>query len=75
MTEANVMCIEAGRTAAPLTEEQLERLVACARGISLRFESPHTVNALIEAGYVERNVAGVVTITASGHAYLRSLGY
>ena len=62
-------------TASRLTDEQLERLAACARGISLRFESADTVNALVEAGYAERNVAGIVTVTASGHAYLRKLGH
>ncbi len=55
-----------------LTPRQLERLRACASGISLRFDSPEDVAALIAGGYAEQNVAGVVAVTAKGHAYLRS---
>src|SRR6266508_6146113 len=55
-----------------LTDEQLEALRACARGVSLRFEKPEIVNALVSGGYVERNVAGVITVMAKGHQYLRT---
>jgi hypothetical protein len=58
-----------------LTREQLSSLRECAKGISLRFERPEIVNALIAGGYAERNVAGVVTVTAKGHKYLRAHGY
>jgi hypothetical protein len=58
-----------------LTDEQLDRLRACAKGISLRFDSAQVVNALIAAGFVKRNIAGVVTVTSKGHEYLRTHGY
>jgi hypothetical protein len=58
-----------------LTDEQLSSLRQCARGISLRFEKPQIVNALIAGGYAEQNVAGVVTVTPKGHKYLRVHGY
>ncbi len=57
-----------------LTVEQLECLRSCARGISLRFERSDIVNALIAGGYAEKNVAGVVTVTAKGHEYLGTHG-
>ena len=57
-----------------LTDRQLESLRSCARGVSLRFEEPAIVNALIDAGYVEKNVVGVVTITAQGLEYLQTHG-
>jgi hypothetical protein len=43
-------------------------------GDSLRFERSEIVNALIEGGYAERNVAGVVRVTARGHEYIRTHG-
>jgi hypothetical protein len=55
-----------------LTDEQLERLSGCARGISLRFESSEIVDALVAGGYAEKGVAGVVTVTAKGQQYLRT---
>jgi hypothetical protein len=55
-----------------LTAEQLEALRRCAKGISLRFEAWAIVNALIDGGYAEKSVAGVVTVTAKGKAYLRT---
>lgn len=55
-----------------LTKAQLKALQACAEGISLRFEDFAIVNALLEAGFAEKNVAGVVRVTAEGHRYLRS---
>ena len=58
-----------------LTEEQLDRLRACARGISLRFEKPQIVDALVAAGLVEKNIAGVVTISAKGRQYLSTHEY
>jgi len=60
-------------TARP-TEEELNALRACANGISLRFEEPEIVKALLAGGYVSKNVAGVITITAKGHDYLRKHG-
>jgi hypothetical protein len=53
-----------------LSDEQLVALRACANNISLRFEEPRTVRALIEARYVSTNVAGVIRITAEGRHYL-----
>ena len=55
-----------------LTTEQLEALRACAKGISLRFEKPEIVNALVSGGYAERNIAGVISVTAKGHRYLQT---
>ena len=55
-----------------LTSDQLEALSRCARGISIRFESWEIVDALIAGGYVEKGVAGVVTVTATGQEYLRT---
>ena len=55
-----------------LTNEQLERLSRCAKGISLRFESSEIVDALVAGGYAEKGVAGVVTVTAKGQQYLRT---
>ena len=55
-----------------LTSEQLEALRRCAKGISLRFDDRKIVDALIAAGYVERGIAGVVTITPKGREYLRA---
>ncbi len=55
-----------------MTSDQLERLSRCAKGISLRFEAPEIVDALVAGGYAEKGVAGVVTVTAKGHEYLRT---
>jgi hypothetical protein len=55
-----------------LTGEQLECLSRCARGISLRFERLEIVDALAAAGYAEKGVAGVVTVTVKGQQYLRT---
>ena len=55
-----------------LTDEALECLSRCARGISLRFERSEIVDALIAGGYAEKGVAGVVTVTAKGQQYLRT---
>jgi hypothetical protein len=55
-----------------LTLEQLKALSRCAKGISLRFDEPRIVEALVNAGYVQRGVAGVVTVTAQGREYLRT---
>jgi uncharacterized protein YdaT len=54
-----------------LTSEQLEALRRCARGISLRFEAWEIVNALINGGYAEKNLGGVITLTAKGKDYVR----
>ena len=56
---------------ARLTGEQLDSLRACAKGISLRFEKSEIVNALVAAGYAERNIVGVIKLTASGDQHLR----
>ena len=64
--------VGAAPTRTHLSREQLKALRACAEGISLRFEDFAIVNALLEAGFVEKNVAGVVRVTAEGHRYLRS---
>ena len=56
-----------------LTGEQLDCLRRCARGISLRFESLEIVDALVARGYVQKNVAGVVTVTDEGQKYLGSV--
>jgi hypothetical protein len=55
-----------------LKAEQLEALRRCSKGISLRFEAWPIVNALIDGGYAEKSVAGVITVTAKGEAYLRT---
>jgi hypothetical protein len=60
--------------AAALSDEQLEALATCARGISLRFEKWEIVNALLLTGFVERNLAGVVLVTAEGRDYLQTRG-
>ena len=55
-----------------LTGEQLECLSRCAKGISVRFEAPEIVDALVAGGFVQKGVAGVVTVTAKGQQYLRT---
>jgi predicted metal-binding protein len=55
-----------------LTREQMECLSRCARGISIRFERSDLVDALVAGGYAENGLAGVVTVTAKGHEYLRT---
>jgi len=60
--------------ATQLTREQLECLRRCARGISLRFDEPADVEALVAAGYAQQNVARVVTMTAKGLHYLQAYG-
>lgn len=55
-----------------LTDEQLECLRRCASGISLRFDAPEIVGALVAAGYAKEGVARVVTITAAGLQYLQT---
>jgi predicted metal-binding protein len=55
-----------------LTPEQFECLSRCARGISVRFERQEIIDALIAGGYVEKGVAGVITMTARGQGYLRT---
>jgi len=57
------------RFTARLTGEQLDALL-CANGISLRFEQPEIVKALLANGYVSRSVAGVITVTEKGQDYL-----
>ena len=55
-----------------LTPEQLEALSRCAKGISLRFDDPRIVEALVNAGFVQRGLAGVIRLTAAGQEYLRT---
>ncbi len=55
-----------------LTDEQLESLGRCAKGVSLRFEASNIVDALVAGGYVVEGVGRVVTVTAKGHEYLRT---
>jgi len=55
-----------------LNREQLECLRRGSRGISLRFERSELVDVLIAGGYVEKGLAGVVTVTPAGHEYLRT---
>ena len=55
-----------------LTGEQLERLSRCVQGMSLRFEASEIVDALVSAGYAEKGVAGVITVTDKGQQYLRT---
>jgi hypothetical protein len=59
----------------PLTLEQVECLGRCARALSIRFESSQTIKALIDGGYVNRGVAGVITVTRKGQECLRKLNY
>jgi len=53
-----------------LTDEQLEALSRCAKGISLRFDAPEIVDVLVAGGYAEKGVAGVVTVTVKGRQYV-----
>ena len=53
-----------------LSREQLEALTRCAEGLSLRFDQAAVVNALLNAGYVRKNVVGVISITEAGREYL-----
>jgi len=55
-----------------LTAEQLDALRRCARGISLRFEAWAIVNALVDGGYVEKDLGGGITLTAKGKAYVQT---
>jgi hypothetical protein len=55
-----------------LTDEQLECLSRCAKGISLRFEASEIVDALVAGGYVKEGVARVVAVTAMGLKYLQT---
>ena len=57
----------------PLSLEQFECLKRCARGLSIRFESWETITALVDGGYAERGLAGVITTTVKGLQYLREL--
>jgi len=54
-----------------LTDQQLECLSRCARGISVRFEAWEIVDALVAGGYATEGVARVVTVTPLGRQYLR----
>ena len=55
-----------------LNREQLECLKRGARGITLRFERSELVDVLVAAGYAERGLAGVITVTPAGHEYLKT---
>ena len=54
-----------------LTGEQLECLRRCAKGDTLRFEAAEIVGSLIDGGYAQKGIAGVVTVTAKGRQYLK----
>jgi hypothetical protein len=53
-----------------LSDDQVSCLRLAARGVSLRFEEPSIVDALIAVGLATRNFAGVVAITQDGRDYL-----
>ena len=55
-----------------LTDEQLECLRRCAKGNTLRFEAGEIIGALVTAGYAQKDIGGVVTVTAKGREYLRT---
>jgi len=55
-----------------LNGEQLECLKRGARGITLRFEKSELVDVLVAAGYAEKGLAGVITVTAAGLEYLKT---
>jgi len=55
-----------------LTREQFDCLSRCARGISVRFEGSEIVDALVNGGYAEIGLVGVVTMTEKGQEYLRT---
>ena len=55
-----------------LAKEQLEALRRCANGISLRFEAWAIITPLVDGGYLEKGVAGVVNMTAKGEEYLQA---
>ena len=55
-----------------LSAEQLECLRRGARGVTLRFERSELVDVLVEIGYAERGLAGVVTVTPAGHEFLKT---
>ena len=59
------------RMAAPLTDEQFDRLKRCAEGNTLRFESSAIVAALVAGGYAKEGIARVVTVTPKGYRYLK----
>ena len=60
------------REAAYLSDIELDRLIRCANGNTLRFESSEIVAALVAGGYAKEGPGRVVTVTAKGYWYLRS---
>jgi len=68
--------VSASQSVAPfkprLNREQLECLKRGARGITLRFERSELVDVLVAAGYAEKGLAGVITVTRAGHEYLQT---
>lgn len=58
-------------TTRQLTDDQLACLRRCAEGNTLRFEALELVDALVAAGYAQRSMMGVVTVTAEGQQHLR----
>jgi len=56
---------------AQLTTEQRDCLTRCAKGITMRFERSELVDPLVDRGYAQRGLAGVVTITVRGLEYLK----
>lgn len=55
-----------------LTNDQLDRLRRGADGNTLRFESSKIVAVLVAGGYVKEGIGRVVTVTPTGHQYLRT---
>ena len=55
-----------------LNREQLECLRRGAKGITLRFERAELVDVLVAAGYAEKGLAGVITVTRAGQEYLKT---
>jgi len=45
---------------------------AVREGNTLRFEALELVDAIVAAGYAQKSMMGVVTVTAEGQQYLRS---
>jgi superfamily II DNA or RNA helicase len=56
-----------------LTGEQLDCLSRCAKGNTLRFEAQEIVHAIVGAGYAQKSMGGIVTVTATGQQYLAAL--
>lgn len=58
-----------------LNEEQIACLRRCADGNTLRFEALELVDAIVAAGYAQKSMMGVVTLTPEGQVYLATVLY